>query len=109
VAACTVFIEYDGSLTFLDCPDTKWIALGPSTTRRASHVEPVNAALRVVFHVLRGLFGDKSSVAGFTRGWKVLWRANMEPTGGPILPGRYDVRQDAIDAEINYFNQNGVQ
>jgi hypothetical protein len=105
----TVFIEDDASITFLDTPLTRGFKLGPSVTRRASHVQPNNAALRLVFKALRCLFGDKSPVAGFTRRWRCLWRADMRPIGGPILSGRWYNRQGAINAEHAYFNTYGVQ
>jgi len=104
----TVFIEKDASVTFLDTPLTRGFNLGPSVTRRASHVEPDNVALRVLFHMLRSLFNEKSIAAEFTRRWPCLWRANMALSGGPILPGRWYDRQEAINAEIAYFNTYGV-
>jgi len=108
-ATITAFIEHDGSVTFLDSELTRGFNLGPSVTRRYSAVEPDCWYLRLVFRVLRCLFGDKGRVAGLTRGWKCLWRADMRPSGSSILPERYAVRQDAIDAEIAYFNEWGVQ
>jgi hypothetical protein len=54
-------------------------------TARASHVEPDNILLRVIFHLLRQWLGDKGHMSEFTRSWKCLWRVNMKPVGGPIL------------------------
>jgi len=105
----SVFIEDDASVTFLQSPLTACFDLGPSVVRRASHVEPACLGLRLAFRLLRRAFGDTGRVAEATRGWKCLWRADMRPSGGPILPERYTVRQDAIHAEIAYFDEHGVQ
>ena len=104
----TFFIEDDGSITFLDSPVTAAINLGPSVIRRASHVLPVALFKRWAFQGLRWAFGDTGRVAEATRGWKGPWRADMRPSGGPILPETYMDRQDAINAEIAYFNEHGV-
>mgnify|MGYP007070612382 CR=1 FL=1 len=103
----TVSISEDGSLIFLKNEATKdFIRLGDSTTRRASHVEPDNSLLRIVFHVLRKLFGDKGWMSRFTRLWPCLWRINLSPTGGPVLEGRWRDRQEAISKEIEWVNEN---
>src|ERR1700761_632029 len=73
---------------------------GDATIRRASHVEPVSPMLRAVFHTLRYMFGEKGKIAAFTRLWPCLWRINLSPVSGPILPDTYRNRQAAIDAEI---------
>jgi hypothetical protein len=52
------------------------LAMGKSETRRASHVEPC---------------GSK-------------WTADMSPVGGPLL-GPFDLRQQALDAEVAYLNR----
>ena len=101
-----VFIEADASITFLKSPLTAGFRLGPTVTRRYSSVEPDNVILRGAFHILRLLFGETGAVSDFTRSWRCLWRANIK--GGPILPERWTNRQDAINAEIAYFNINGV-
>lgn len=103
----TIFIENDASVTFLKSKLTAGFNLGPSVTRRYSACEPALWYLRLVFHTLRLVFGETGAVSEFTRGWRCLWRANIH--NGPILSGRWYNRQDAINAEINYFNQNGVQ
>ena len=105
----TVFIEADASVTFLKSPLTAGFNLGPSVTRRASHVQPNNVALRLVFHLLRLVFGDTGAVAANTRKWPCLWQADMRPIGGPVLQGRWYNRQEAIQAEVAYFNQHGVK
>jgi hypothetical protein len=103
----TVFIEDDASVTFLKSPLAAGFNLGPSVTRRYSSVEPDAAILRLVFHTLRLLFGETGAVSDFTRGWTCLWRARIH--GGPTLTGRWYNRQDAINAEIAYFNIHGVK
>ena len=104
----TVFIQH-GHVTFLDNPLTAGFNLGPAVTRRASHVEPDGLALRGAFHTLRWLFGEKGRVSEWTRGWRCLWRANMAPSGGPVLPGRWRDRKQAIAAEVEHFNIFGIQ
>jgi hypothetical protein len=104
----TVFIEADASVTFLKSPLTAGFNLGPSVTRRASHVQPNNVALRLVFQLLRLVFGDTGAVAATTRAWPCLWRADMRPIGGPVLQGRWRNRQTAINVEEEFFNKYGV-
>ena len=103
----TVFIEADASVTFLKSPLTAGFNLGPSVTRRYSSVEPDGAMRRLVFHTLRLVFGETGAVSDFTRGWTCLWRARIH--GGPTLTGRWYNRQEAIQAEVAYFNQYGVK
>ena len=105
----TVWIQSNGDVTFLKSPLTAGFNLGPSVTRRASHVQPNNVALRLVFHLLRLVFGDTGAVAANTRKWPCLWQADMRPIGGPVLQGRWYNRQEAIQAEVAYFNQYGVK
>jgi hypothetical protein len=75
-------------------------------TRRASHIEPLYPVSRVLFHLLRKLFGETGRVAEWTRHWDVLWRVNLKPSGGPILPYYFHDRQKAIAAEIAWINDN---
>ena len=98
----TFIIDESGELTFLRTEAAGDI-LPQATTRRASHVEPANASLRVLFHLLRRWLGDKGRMSEFTRSWPILWRVNMSPVGGPVL-GNFDDRQRAIDFEINFLN-----
>jgi hypothetical protein len=104
----TVFINNDASVTFLKSPLTAGFNLGPSVTRRYSSVEPDNAVLRLVFHVVRWLVSDTSALAEWTRHWPCLWRARILRTTR-VLPIRSRDRQQVINAEIAYFNMNGVQ
>lgn len=72
---------------------------------RASHVEPDALVLRLVFRVLR-MFGDHSRAAAYTRTWSCMWRVNLSPVGGDILPERFRNRQFAIDAEVAWLEVN---
>lgn len=119
----TVTIDENGDLIYLKTSEHDIFAeLGEVITRRASHVEPLDPLLRFAFRVLR-LFGDKTRVAEWTRGWECLWIVDTRPVGGPILRNKdvYDwcpptcanhnavatfaVRQNAIDAEIIFLNK----
>ena len=77
-----------------------------SVIQRASHVEPVNGILRIVFFALRAMFGEYGSMAQFTRLWPCLWRVNLSPVAGPILPTVHRDRAQAIDAEISWLESN---
>jgi hypothetical protein len=74
-------------------------------SRRASHVEPANPMLRLIFHAVRALVSDDSRIAQWTREWACWWRVNMKPIGGGIIPVHYSHRKSAIDAEVNAVNQ----
>jgi len=100
-------IREDGTLVVLDNEASHCFRDGASVrTQRASHVEPDNMVCRLVFHVLRLVFGDKGWMAKFTRYWPCLWRVNISPIGGDILAGRWRDRQAAIDAEVEWLNEN---
>jgi len=96
----TVFIDEDGETSGLKSPLTE--ALGLQHRERVSHIEPVNRVLRWFFHLIRKHVADDSWLAGFTRRWPVMWRANIFI--GPTL-GPFRVRQDAIDAEVAHINE----
>ena len=74
-----------------------------SQHRRVSHVEPTNRFLRGIFHFIRKRVSDESYVAEWTRKWRCKWRARIFE--GPTL-GPFDNRQNAIDAEIQWLNEN---
>lgn len=102
-----VTIEEDGSIVCLKNNVTaSLLEMGSSITKRASHVEPDNGLLRIIFHILRKLFGERGKMADFTRQWSCLWRVNLIPVKGPILASRWKNRQKAIDAEIEWLNEN---
>lgn len=77
-----------------------------SIVNRASHVEPCNILARMAFYALRAMFGESGRVSEVTRAYPGLWRVNLSPVNGPILPHAYSVRQDAIDAEVHWLEAN---
>lgn len=95
----TIFIDEDGMTHGLASPLTK--ALGLEERRRVSHVEPVNRALRWLFHAIRRRVSDESKAAAFTRRWPCKWQANI--FNGPTL-GPFNDRAAAITAEISCIN-----
>lgn len=118
----SVTIEESGDLTYLGTDSAKaFTEIGETTTRRASHVEPVDFWFRILFHTLR-FFGDKNRIAEWTRHWRCLWRVNTKPVGGPILAWKHVYpdagwkypagegiafwadRREAIEAEIKFLN-----
>lgn len=102
----TLTIDENGDQVFLKSDGAEMFrALGITVTRRASHVEPDNLALRLSFRAVRFFSSDASAVAEWTRGWRCLWRVNTGPIGGPILPMRYSDRGAAIEAEIEFVNK----
>jgi hypothetical protein len=74
-----------------------------SVIKRASHVEPVSLMPRLAFYMARAVFGEYGKVTESTRAWSCLWRVNLSPIDGPILPEVYKDRSQAIDAEIAYL------
>lgn len=105
----TVRVHPNGNLEFVDTPDAAGLkADGPVTTRRASHVEPARRVWRWLFHGLRRLFGEDGRVAEWTRGMRVYWRADMRPSGGPVLPVRSLDRAEVIAAEVEWLLVTGL-
>lgn len=74
---------------------------------RASHVEPINPPLRCLFHFLRSRFSEQGRVAAWTRSWPIVWRVNI--VDGPILPGRYRDREQAIRDEVDWLQNRGAE
>lgn len=106
----TFVIDEAGDMLFLVTECMLGSALvAEAHVQRASHVEPDNRVLRLLFHLLRQWLGDKGRMSDFTRKWPILWRVNTTPVGGPILPTRYQNRQAAIEAEINFLNRWFIQ
>lgn len=76
-----VNIDADGRLRFMYSDELAGLLeLGPSTVRRASHVEPAPAG---------------------------GWTADLEPSGGPVL-GPYRLRADALAAELAWLEGRWV-
>lgn len=102
-------VDDDGRLQYIDKPELDFLKeLGEVVTKRASHVEPANFVLRISFHILRKVFGDKGTVAHFTRQWSCWWRVNMKPKGGPVLPMYYASREAALAAEVEWLETNVI-
>jgi len=101
----TVTIDEEGDVIFLATTENDvFLELGNVVTQRASHVEPVNFFLRVIFHILRSFAKDKDAIAEWTRTWKCLWRVNTKPVGGPVLTWGhvYSAEQVKNIARIGY-------
>lgn len=112
------FIIADGTMTYLLTKAAP--RLEGAVVRRASHVEPVSAYLRLVFHAIRKLVADDSRVAAWTRTWGCMWRVDMTPVGAGILHWKdvgnwnscdcplgiatFSNRLTAIDAEVEALN-----
>src|SRR5208337_4002249 len=73
-----------GNTTFLLNEDTRAFVDSTSVIKRASHVEPVNLFIRIVFYTIRFLFGEYGRAGDFTRQWPCRWRVNFSPVDGPL-------------------------
>lgn len=101
-----IVIDTDGQIKFIVHPELHAFAeMGNTQSYRASHIEPVNAMLRLAFHLLRNLFGEVGLISDFTRQWPVVWRVNLNLSDGPII-GRFKNRQDALDCEVQWLLDN---
>lgn len=106
--AMVVHITEDGTIRFLVNENTSAFLENGAVIRRASHVEPVSIPLRYVFHSLRSIFGEKGWMVDFTRIWPCEWRINLAPINGPVLSQTYYKRAAAINAEIEWLNENFI-
>lgn len=77
--------------------------LGRNSTLRASHVEPVNPVLRLLFHCIRQRCEEDSTWAARTRRWRCRWRVNV--IDGPTF-GNFRDRDAAIAAEVQWLREN---
>lgn len=96
----TVFVKPDGTICGVSSPITVGLGL-PS--KRASHVEPVNRALRFMFHVIRSRVSDNSWLAKITRMCPCQWRVRILDSG--TILGPFNKRSKAIDAEVALINR----
>lgn len=102
----SVVVRDNGSVVCLDTKDTQCFRdMGNVTTRRASHVVPIDNKLRAIFYFLRKLFGEKGWMAEFTRLWPCRWLIDLRPVGGPIM-APYRNRKNAIRAEVRWLNEH---
>jgi hypothetical protein len=74
----------------LDLPD-----MDVREVKRVSYIYPACLWLRIVFILLRKLFGDSGRVAEWTRRWRCLWEVRI---GNQVWTGFQD-RQKAIEFE----------
>ena len=92
------------------CP----LVQGNVTKRRASFVEPAGYWLCVAFQALRLLetvavalefhWAAEEPLHAWTRRWGCQWRVRV--VGGPVLPGVWDDREEAIRAEVRWLEVN---
>lgn len=76
----SIAIRSDGMIILIYTDDLcDLIASGRATIARASHVEPAPGG----------------------------WTADMTPSGGPVL-GPFSLRQQALDAEVEWINRNVI-
>ncbi len=80
--------------------------------RRISRIYPSGALKRQAFFLLRAVFGDGGSVAGWTRTWKGPWTLDMRLGGGPVVRSfgpwsRFSSHADAVSCEVVWFGLNG--
>ena len=97
--------ESNGDVRFLVNDLSKDFVTKESNVSRASHVEPCNPVLRVVFYTLRYFFGEWGKVGEFTRRWSCLWRVNFSPINGPLVPIEWATRESAIEFEVEYLEK----
>ena len=100
-----LFVDKTGQVSCLDGQPERidLTTLGRQCRQRASHVEPVNRVLRMVFRMIRLLAGGNEQLVNSTRIWCCRWRARI--IGGPVL-GPFNVRSLALDAERAWLNNN---
>jgi hypothetical protein len=107
----------DGTAEHLGDEHSPAAALLPDATRhtkRASHIEPCHWLLRIVFHAIRAWErfmrlveadgAEHQPFTAWTRTWKCNWRVRV--VGGPVLPGCYLDRSEAIRAEIRWLEEH---
>ncbi len=100
-------IHRDGRLEALDTSEIIPLVAGGVTRRRASRVEPRALPWRVLFRLLRGVFGEDGRVAAWTRTWRVWWRVDLRLSGGPLILDRFYPRANALRFEVEYLNRHG--
>jgi len=103
-----ITLSEDGDVRFLVNDTTACLLEDNSVVRRASHVDPDSYILRIAFHALRAMFGEKGLVGEFTRKWPCAWRVDLSPSNGPLLDEVFYSRQDAIEAEVEWLNANFI-
>lgn len=100
-----VTITPTGEVQFLYDESLAELVPKDAVIKRASHVLPQNLILRILFHVLRSIWGEYGWMAEFTRSWSCLWYVDLSPVGGPTLPQRFKNRAEAITAEVEWLQE----
>lgn len=95
-----VQVTEDGTIVHLQSDELSLGSIGPTTTTRASHVEPVDAMKRLAFRILRLVCGERGRVAQWTRGWKGPWMVRV-CGGGPSF--RHSSREACIEWEVAHL------
>lgn len=100
----TVYVSSDAVRCLDDGTASDVFASQAGQRLRLSHVEPVSAVLRVLFHVLRRA-GDETFLAAWTRRWPCRWRVNFAPLNGPVFfhdeaSQPFRNRQEAVAFEL---------
>ena len=75
--------EHTGTTRFLVGELGQSLLTPDCIVRRASSVEPISLPLRLMFHLLRSVFGEDGHIADWARNWNCFWRINLSPVGGP--------------------------
>jgi len=93
----TIFIEPDGSVSFLGdvCPLD--LPLANPIRRRASNIRPVRFWKRMAFVLCRLVAGERGRAADWTRTWSGPWRATILATGQGAV---FERRSEAVAWEI---------
>ena len=100
--------EHTGTTRFLVGELGQSLLTPDCIVRRASSVEPISLPLRLMFHLLRSVFGEDGHIADWARNWNCFWRINLSPVGGPVGTCGIKPRKYAIDAEIDYLEKNFI-
>jgi hypothetical protein len=98
--------EATGDTKFLVNDLSRGLVDETSRVQRASHVEPYSFLLRLFFHGLRIVFGEDGRIGDWTRNWNCYWRVNLAPVGGPTSLVAIKPRMYAINAEVDWLNEN---
>lgn len=102
----TIEINQHGDAEAINGPDAQLLTkdLGRAALVRVSVVEPVDLLRRLAFRIIRRLVSDQSTLAAWTRTWRGPWRSRLLVGSRPIL-GPYEIRSEAIAAEVRWLEQ----
>jgi hypothetical protein len=98
----TIFIEPDGSVSFLGdtCPID--LPLANPVRRRVSTIQPTVWWKRKAFLFLRRVCGEQGRAAAFTRTWRCRWRATILATGQSAV---FERREEAVAWELTILSE----